>query len=155
MYLAQILFPPTTSLTKLSILYSYLRIAPDRHTSHRIYIIMGLVICWFISTFFTFMFQCAPIYSYWIDTVKGARCLDSGALMLSAGAINSLLDVIVAVLPAPMLLKAKLPGRERGTLVIAFAFTGTVGIVGIARGVAIYNTMYGRSYDLSCEYPLI
>jgi len=128
-----------TTLTKFSILYSYLRISPNRAFQHRVYFLFVWTALWCTSSFIALIFRCSPIRAYWVDGIEDATCVNSQALVLASGALNSLTDLAVAILPAPMLWKAKLPKKDRGGLVVMFAFAGTVCVVGVARWGIYYD----------------
>lgn len=150
-YLAQIIFVPVTTLTKFSILYSYLRISPTEVFQHRVYFLFVWTALWCTSSFITLVFRCSPIRAYWTDGLEGATCVDSQALILASGALNSLTDLAVAILPAPMLWRAKLPKKDRGGLVVLFAFAGIVCVVGVARWGFYYNATEEKRY-IDCTW---
>lgn len=64
--------------TKLSILVQYLRIFPNKGFRVACYILMGIVSAYSIATFFTSIFVCIPIESFWDRSLKG-RCLNQVA----------------------------------------------------------------------------
>ena len=101
------------------------------------------------------IFRCSPVRAYWVNGLEGATCVNSQALVLASGALNSLTDLAVAVLPAPMLWRAKLPKKDRGGLVVLFAFAGTVCVVGVARWGIYYNATETSGWiDCTCEWFL-
>ncbi|KAF8420497.1 hypothetical protein EV426DRAFT_246776 [Tirmania nivea] len=150
-YLAQVIFVLVTTLTKFSILYSYLRISPNLAFQHRVNFLFVWTALWCISSFIALICRCSPIRAYWIDGLKGATCVNSQALVLASGALNSLTDLAVAILPAPMLWRAKLPKKDRGGLVLMFAFAGTVCVVGVARW-GIYYDATGTKGSIDCTW---
>ncbi|KAF8463126.1 hypothetical protein BDZ91DRAFT_316331 [Kalaharituber pfeilii] len=146
-YLAQVCFVPITTLTKFSILYSYLRISPNLAFQCRVYFLGAWVALWCCASFFALVFRCYPVRAYWVDDLENAHCINSAALILASGALNTITDLTLAFLPAPMLWKARLPKKERGGLVLLFAFAGTVCVVGVARWGIFYDTINKDVFD--------
>ena len=82
--------------------------------------------------------------------------MNSPALILASGALNSGTDLTVAILPAPMLWQANLPKRERAGLVLLFAIAGIVCVVGVARWGIYYDTTQVKQLDeCSCRWPRV
>ena len=104
-----------------------------------------------MSTFLALLFRCTPVNAFWIFNIAGARCVDSQRLVLVSCALNSITDLAVAFLPAPMLWRARLPMRERGGLVILFSFAGIVVVVGVARWCIYLDTINKGLSDCACK----
>jgi hypothetical protein len=51
---------------------------------------------WGIAAFFTSLFQCAPIQSYWLIQSPVRDCLDVGALYYSTSILNIFTDCMYA-----------------------------------------------------------
>lgn len=69
---------------------------------------------------FLIIFECLPISAMWDKSITDAKCLDLSAISL-AGAICSIAtDVVLAMLPIPMLWKLQVSRAKR--VGIAFVF---------------------------------
>lgn len=61
--------------TKLSILFQYLRIFPDKRFRFWCFTLMGVIIGWTGWAFFSALFACWPIQHFWNPSIPGA-CLN-------------------------------------------------------------------------------
>ncbi|KAL2038945.1 hypothetical protein N7G274_008285 [Stereocaulon virgatum] len=62
----------------------------------------GIIVSYYISLFFTTIFQCVPVAAFWDHTIKNPKCVDLSAFSLGSGIANLLTDVMVLCLPMPM-----------------------------------------------------
>jgi hypothetical protein len=70
----------STTLIKISILLQYIRMAGPGHPIYRWICIgmIGLVFSWGMVCFFTTVFACIPIASYW-NVLSPGRCIMFGS----------------------------------------------------------------------------
>lgn len=61
-------------------------------------ILIGATIGFYISCFFTFIFQCVPREKIWHPAIDG-KCISDTGGVLSAGIINLILDLGVLLVP--------------------------------------------------------
>ena len=80
----------------------YSRIFKTHYFRIALWITAGLVTAWFISVEISVLANCVPIHALW-DFTPGAQCIDLNAFFLGAGIPNILLNVIILVLPLPMI----------------------------------------------------
>lgn len=69
------IYYPALMFAKLSILFQYLRIFPDRRFRRWCWILMAVIVAWTGWAFFSALFACWPIPHFWDDSVPGA-CLN-------------------------------------------------------------------------------
>jgi hypothetical protein len=63
---------------KVSILLQYGRIFTVRSMRIPLHIVMAICVLWGITTVFTSIFTCVPVYAYWdVLEQSTAKCLDS------------------------------------------------------------------------------
>jgi hypothetical protein len=131
-YYGEALYYITVSLTKVSILFLYLKLFPQR--SHRIfsYSMMVFVILTGLGCTIAGIFQCNPIALAWDLTLKGT-CFNVVALFLANAGLNIAQDFIIYILPAPTLWKVQLPLKQRLALILVFVVGGFVVVTGIIR----------------------
>ncbi|KAK3312582.1 hypothetical protein B0H66DRAFT_644749 [Apodospora peruviana] len=130
----QALFVLSSSLAKVSILVSYLRLALRgswfRRLCHGAIWLVIVSSSVFIIILFT---QCTPISDYWNVLKKELHCIPEAPPLILQSVITVLTDFIVWVLPLPTLYMAKLPLSQRIALIILFSFGGFVVIAGCMR----------------------
>lgn len=141
----------TVSLTKMSILFLYLRLIP-----HRIYKMINWGMMVFVAlTAFTCVvagiFQCSPIRRAWHPEIEGT-CFNQVALYLANAGLNIGQDLIIYILPVKTLWQLQLPKKQRIALVIVFVIGAFVCITGILRLESL--TMASVSKDPTWDnYP--
>lgn len=69
------------------------------------------------------IFQCVPISSAW-DPSETGKCVPYGALVLAMGIVNIVTDVIMLILPMPLLWRLKVSATRKWMLMIMFSLGG-------------------------------
>ncbi|QIX01268.1 hypothetical protein AMS68_006785 [Peltaster fructicola] len=120
-YLYQICYKLLGGFTKLTFCFLYLRIFPQK-SFNRLIIAVAVIIA--TGTFaFTIgtVFQCTPVERAWNHNIPGT-CTSNTGFWYSHAAFNTFMDIVVYVLPIPLIRTLKL---ERGTK------TGLISIFGL------------------------
>ncbi|EPS35235.1 hypothetical protein H072_11564 [Dactylellina haptotyla CBS 200.50] len=153
-FCTQIFFVLSTTVTKISILYFYLRLSAS--PTFRLLVHGGIVFISLtgISFLFVVIFQCSPIRSYWDLTLPRARCIDESAANIANAVINSLCDLYVFSLPIKDMLGLRLPLRQRISLVVLFSLGGVVCIAGWLR-VWQLSSVLTKTYDNTWHGPTL
>ncbi|KFA59962.1 hypothetical protein S40285_08011 [Stachybotrys chlorohalonatus IBT 40285] len=131
-FYGEALYYITVSMTKVSILCLYLKLFPQRTYRLFTWTMMGFVLGTGLGCTIAGIFQCDPIYRAWETQVPGT-CFNQVALFLANAGLNILQDVIIYILPAPMLWKVQLPLKQRIALIFVFVVGGFVVVTGIIR----------------------
>src|ERR1700748_328158 len=84
-------------------------------TPYRIgaYIAMGLAISWSFMTILIGLLICSPISALWDPTIKGTRCGVMSAAFASVGIVDVIVDVIILLLPVPMVWQLQIPRANK------------------------------------------
>ena len=101
-------------------MHLYIQIFRVRRFRRTVYIGMALVIAYWFSTIIRMFFLCRPLAYTWNKTIANGSCVNLPAVYLSVSIINLLLDVMVIILPMPMLWKLQMPASKK--LVISGVF---------------------------------
>ena len=118
-FAVQIFFAVSISAAKISILFLYRRVFPVRAINILSAITGALLVAWSLSLIFLIIFNCQPIAYFWDKSIPGGQCINTNLMGYCLGAINTLTDVIVLVLPIPWL------ARLHMDLTRKLALTGT------------------------------
>ncbi|ORY58021.1 uncharacterized protein BCR38DRAFT_400405 [Pseudomassariella vexata] len=110
------------ALTKLVLLFFFLRVFPHRRFRIAVYIIMGFVATSTTILLLLQIFQCLPIESVWLGW-KGNygehRCLDINLITFSIAALSIAQEAVILVLPLPLLAGLNISrGKKVGTLLL-------------------------------------
>jgi hypothetical protein len=121
----------TVSLTKISILFLYLKVIP--HQGYRIFswIMMGFVALTGFTCVVAGIFQCNPIRRAWHPADVPGTCFNQVALYLANAGLNILQDLIIYFLPVRTLWNLQLPRKQRIALIVVFVVGAFVCLTGI------------------------
>ncbi|KAK4655199.1 hypothetical protein QC762_300290 [Podospora pseudocomata] len=147
----QALFVFATSFAKVSILISYLRLAPQGSWFRKLTQGTIAFVALFNSAFIVVLFtQCRPTSSYWNIIFSKSDCVPEGPPLITQASLTVLSDFLVWILPLPTLYKARLPLSQRIALIVLFSFGGVVVIGAILRLYWIWHVVE-RTYDVTWE----
>lgn len=127
-------------LSKLSALALFTRIFHHRTFLIATYITMASIILsglWMVTSGFVF---CIPVHSFWSlnRTNHAEDCLPEGPVWYSNAAIQILTDIVILLLPMPLLSNLHLPQRQKAGIIVVFCV-----------GIMVIATSSARLYELS------
>ncbi|KAF2690333.1 hypothetical protein K458DRAFT_399671 [Lentithecium fluviatile CBS 122367] len=129
----------STYAIKMSILFFYVRIFSIETWFRRVsYVVMGLSTAWVIATVVAFCQICQPIDSFW-NKLKPGKCVSGNNYFLGTGVSDTILDIIILLLPVRMALQLHLPMRTKVAIAGIFALGGFVVITNIIRLTFMYR----------------
>ncbi|KAF4893984.1 hypothetical protein CGCF415_v005022 [Colletotrichum fructicola] len=118
------LYLATITLTKISVLIFYLRIFPNKSFRRATYATITYIVTSMTVILFLQIFQCTPIsfnWDGWKRDFGTYRCLDLHRLVNIAGGLSISHDLIILVLPLPLLWG--LNTSKRSKIGISFMFS--------------------------------
>ncbi|KAL2003384.1 hypothetical protein VTN02DRAFT_4120 [Thermoascus thermophilus] len=124
---------------KLSLLTSYLRIGGFiKSYAYTIYTVIVLVTCNQIIFTFVICFGCSPVAKQWNPAIPGS-CIDTIRSYYAIAGTSLGFDVIIILLPIPVLLKLQLRTRQKAVLIALFCLGFFVTVIQIIRIFTIKN----------------
>ncbi|ORY61469.1 uncharacterized protein BCR38DRAFT_347692, partial [Pseudomassariella vexata] len=125
---------------KLSLLLSYLRVVGYASSSYRKVTIGVIMVITAAHVAFTlvFLFECQPISLQWDPSISG-KCVDAVAFYTSFSALTIFFDVVIMLLPFPILIRSKIQNRKKLILLGLFALGILITIVQALRFQTIQN----------------
>jgi hypothetical protein len=100
-------------LFKVSLLAGYLRVAGFNRTyAIVLYVTLGLVTVSQLIFAFLFAFGCSPVARQWDPSVPGT-CINGLAMYFAFGGMNMAWDVLIIILPFPILRRLQLDRRNK------------------------------------------
>ncbi|KAL2853280.1 hypothetical protein BJY01DRAFT_259308 [Aspergillus pseudoustus] len=126
------MYNASLALTKISILFQYLRIFPSYRFCIICYIVLGVVILYSTWAIVSGFVNCVPVAKFWDREMPGT-CLSFEALWFFNASMNITTDLTLLVLPMPLISKLHLPKRQKMALLAVFALGGLVVITSILR----------------------
>ncbi|KAF3796970.1 hypothetical protein GCG54_00005385 [Colletotrichum gloeosporioides] len=118
------LYLATITLTKISVLIFYLRIFPNKSFRRATYATITYIVTSMMVILFLQIFQCTPInfnWDGWKRDFGTYRCLDLHRLVNIAGGLSISHDLIILVLPLPLLWGLNISKRSK--VGISFMFS--------------------------------
>ena len=119
------LYVVAVALPKLAILFFYLRIFVKRPYKIITYALIGIIVSHLISEIVASALQCSPVAFDWDKTIHGGHCFDQIAYYRWVTLPNIITDIIMLVLPLPLVWTLHLPQNRKIGLTFVF-LTGSV-----------------------------
>ncbi|KAI2606762.1 hypothetical protein GGR54DRAFT_408126 [Hypoxylon sp. NC1633] len=147
-YVLSISYNTTLLLIKFALFCQYYRLIQEVSYYRRLYLsIMAVVGGWVIAQEFILIFPCTPIHMYWDHEASGT-CLDGTLTGWMNGIGNLITDVIILVLPIPVVWRLNLKSGKRWAVIAIFALGFFTCIVSICRLVFFATLGSDFSYDV-------
>lgn len=105
---------------KLSLLLFYRRLSPQQWLRWSVYAVMVFITAYSVALMFTLIFACKPLKKNWDITVTEGECLNKAMIYLATAGLNALTDIILLILPIPMIVKLQVPRVQKIGLIIIF-----------------------------------
>jgi len=113
------------TFTKVSILVQYLRIFPVRRFQKVCYGVLLFVVVFGIWTIFGNIFMCTPIKSFWKQSMQSVNCMDRQIVWFTNAAVNIAQDIVILLLPMPLIQTLQVSRGQKRGLVIMFGLGAT------------------------------
>ncbi|KAI1205392.1 uncharacterized protein F4807DRAFT_283931 [Annulohypoxylon truncatum] len=111
-------------LTKMSILFFYLRILKLPYQRTLVFVTMGCVVVYGTVLFLLTFFICNPVYNVYELDIRVGHCLAYYPIMTASAVLHTTTDLWMIAMVLPHILKMQLPIRQK----VALAFVLTLGI---------------------------
>ncbi|KAF6790390.1 integral membrane protein [Colletotrichum sojae] len=119
-YATQVVYAISLGSLKISILLMLQRIFFIRPFKIAAWITMGLAGAWTLMTILIGLLICRPIAMQWDPTIPGGECGDQIAGFAAVGVVDLIVDLVIFILPIPMVLKLQVSKAHRLALVSIF-----------------------------------
>ncbi|KAL2256213.1 hypothetical protein VTK26DRAFT_2018 [Humicola hyalothermophila] len=132
-YISIVLYNGSLTATKLTFLLQYYRILGTGYMKKVILAAGVFVALWSISQLLVVIFTCSPIHKFWLPETPG-RCIPNIPFWYYNAAGNILTDVIIFVLPLPVLTRLNLRKNQKLGLIGVFSlgfFTCAISVIRI------------------------
>jgi hypothetical protein len=113
------IFMLCNGFTKLSLLTFYLHLSPQKWFRRAVWASIVLVGIYTVVISVMLFVNCSPVQKSFDPTVQGGSCVDVGILYLATAVSNIFTDVILFILPIPMVLQLRMGlGQKIGAIVV-------------------------------------
>ncbi|KAI1872173.1 uncharacterized protein JN550_003892 [Neoarthrinium moseri] len=107
------------ALVKSAILHFYGQTFQNTAFIRIVYAVMAIVIAFWISAFFADVFFCIPVHKTWLPETPG-RCGESSSMYIGMASADLAIDIVVLILPMPILWGLQLPAARKVALTFVF-----------------------------------
>ncbi|OBT81288.1 hypothetical protein VE02_09654 [Pseudogymnoascus sp. 03VT05] len=148
-YIAAPIYQMCNGFTKLSLLTVYLRLSPQKW--FRIGAWFSIVVVALYTSIITLImfFHCSPINRAYDFKIMSGHCLDAGSLYIATAGANIATDLMLFLLPTPMVLKLKMGKAQKIACILIFAIGSLTIATSCIRLVYLPRTL--NSTDLSWD----
>ncbi|PVI01621.1 hypothetical protein DM02DRAFT_627521 [Periconia macrospinosa] len=99
---------------------------------------MGISLCYLISVLLETFLLCKPVAFNWDKTIPTGTCdKNSNIAYTLAGTINVVIDIIVVIMPMPMLWQLHMPFTKKVGVIAMFSLGGGICIISILRVIYV------------------
>lgn len=120
MFIHENLYIPSLAMIKFSILLFYARIFPGRRFRQTLYLVGAVVLLSWVSCQFAAIFACHPIQNFWLSAGPSESCIDVQGLFIGQAIPNIATDIVLLVLPLPLIWRLQLPLAQKLGLLAIF-----------------------------------
>ncbi|KAI1100726.1 hypothetical protein F4804DRAFT_318095 [Jackrogersella minutella] len=144
--LAYLSFIFSVSFAKMSMLVLYLRLAPHMWFRWTCYICIGIIASYSVTAALVESLACRPLEGI-INESLDATCYDSYPAYISLSSLNIAIDIIILLLPIPLVIRMQLPIRQKISVILLFATGIVVCCVALKRVTYIPVLEASEDYD--------
>ncbi|KAL2076005.1 hypothetical protein VTL71DRAFT_948 [Oculimacula yallundae] len=119
LYGCYLAYATAITLTKFSIMATYIRIFPQGRLRYTVYAAGVVVASFWICSIFCIIFTCTPIQGAWDYTLK-AQCIDIVLYFYIAAGFNIATDLLLCLLPVPTVWALQMAKAQRIIVCLLF-----------------------------------
>ena len=108
------------ALAKASLLAFYFRMSQLRWLKVTSVVLGLVIVAYSLALIFALVFACRPIAAAWDVTIANAQCINRPAIYVVLAVLNIATDVILLILPIPMVWKLQMPVVQKIGVIIVF-----------------------------------
>lgn len=115
------LFDAGTAIAKSSALFFYARIFSNANVwfKYALWIVHALNVAWLVGILLGVIFECNPIEKAWKTSLPGT-CVNTQILWMGSGITSLLIDVIILIMPLPVLWGLRMKLVRKLQVVVVF-----------------------------------
>lgn len=98
----------------------YLRLSPHEWLRWTCFICIGIVTSYSVTAALVESLACRPLQGI-VDESLDAICYDSYPAYIALSCLNIVMDVVILILPVPLVTQMQLPMRQKISLILLFA----------------------------------
>ncbi|KAH8812675.1 hypothetical protein F5884DRAFT_672947 [Xylogone sp. PMI_703] len=148
-------YVPTLGLAKISLLLLYRRLSPQVWFNRCVYFLMAFIACYSIGIVFALIFPCHPIAANWDITITNGKCIDKATIYLFTAGVNVATDILILLLPMPMVAILHMPSIQKIGLVLLFTVGSATFITSVVRLVFMIPMLSNVDQTWAVSIPFV
>jgi len=149
---------------KLSITVQCYRVLRTPKMQKILRVFLGVLVVYGLWAVLSTIFNCWPVSYYWTAHLPGSSgsCMDRNAVTFANAGLNIVTDLILLIVPVPLLWRLQIPKKQKIVLLCVFGAGTLAVIMSIVRLQALYqigmvppseqSSMFSPPPFLSCLY---
>jgi hypothetical protein len=119
-FISPILYAVCTAFSKMALALFYRRLSPQRWWRWSVYSVLFLVAGYNLAIMLVIIFGCTPFEKSWDFTILEGSCVNRPAVYICTAILGIASNLILLVMPLPMILRLQMPRRQKAGLVVLF-----------------------------------
>ncbi|KAJ5033435.1 uncharacterized protein L3040_008551 [Drepanopeziza brunnea f. sp. 'multigermtubi'] len=139
LYVDTIIYCPSAFFTKITLLLIFTRaFAHFRKTVISIYVLIGVLACYYLPVLFLKLRLCTPIEGLW-DTSVDAVCWDKQRVFFVDAVVSCVTDGVVLILPVPLVWSLNVPLVKKLRIAALLGAGGIATIASVFRALLVFS----------------
>ncbi|KFY58766.1 hypothetical protein V496_05969 [Pseudogymnoascus sp. VKM F-4515 (FW-2607)] len=148
-YVAAPVYQLCNGFTKLSLLIVYMRLSPQKWFRIAGWFSIVVVVLYTAVISILMFFHCHPVRRAFDFKIQTGSCLDAGALYIATAISNIVTDIMLFLLPTPVILKLRMSTSQKVGILLVFGIASLTVATSIIRLVYLPRTL--KSTDISWD----
>ncbi|KAH7251603.1 hypothetical protein BKA59DRAFT_492075 [Fusarium tricinctum] len=136
-FISPILYAVCTAFSKMALALFYRRLSPQRWWRWSVYSVLFLVAGYNLAIMLVIIFGCTPFEKSWDFTILEGSCVNRPAVYICTAILGIASDLILLVMPLPMILRLQMPRRQKAGLVVLFVIGSATLVTSVVRLVLL------------------
>ncbi|CEI39628.1 hypothetical protein FVEN_g1915 [Fusarium venenatum] len=136
-FIIPILYAVCTAFSKMALALFYRKLSPQRWWRWSVYGVIFLVAGYNLAIMLVILFGCVPFEKSWDHMMLEGKCVNRPAVYICTAGLGILSDLILLIMPLPMVLRSQIPRRQKAGLVVLFAIGSATLVTSVIRLVLL------------------
>ncbi|GKU00283.1 unnamed protein product [Fusarium langsethiae] len=136
-FVVPILYAVCTAFSKMALALFYRKLSPQRWWRWSVYGVLFLVAGYNLAIMLVILFGCVPFEKSWDHTMLEGTCVNRPAVYICTAGLGIFSDLILLVMPLPMVLRSQIPRRQKAGLIVLFAIGSATLVTSVIRLVLL------------------
>ncbi|CVL06014.1 related to integral membrane protein PTH11 [Fusarium mangiferae] len=145
-FISPILYAVCTACSKMALALFYRRLSPQRWWKWSVYSVFFLVAGYNPAILLVVLFGCTPFKKSWDLTIHEGSCVHRGAVYICTAGLGILSDLILLIMPLPMIPQLQMPPRQKAGLVVLFVIGSATLVTSVVRLVLLVPIVNANDY---------